>query len=134
MRRDGHGMGYRFPHDEHGGVALGEVYLPDKLVGTEYYAPTDRGFEKTIAERLRWIRSQRENAPVRPEVPIEPPVPPGLISSDTVPKDEPEEQDEPNAEEPQDATSGEEAVPKDEPVRQEEQGESPMNYVTETTP
>jgi putative ATPase len=89
MRADGHGMGYRFPHDEHGGVALGEVYLPDKLVGTEYYAPTDRGFEKTIGERLRWIRSQRANAPAPPNVPIEAPLPPGLISSDTVPIDEP---------------------------------------------
>ncbi len=85
MRSDGHGMGYRFPHDEHGGVALGEVYLPDSLVGTEYYAPTDRGLEKTISERLRWIRSQRANAPTRPDVPTEAPIPPGLISSDMVP-------------------------------------------------
>jgi putative ATPase len=95
MRRDGHGMGYRSPHEEQGGVALGEVYLPDDLVGTEYYAPTERGFEKTIAERLRWIREQRANAPARPDVPTEAPIPPGLISSDTVPQDEPERQDEP---------------------------------------
>jgi putative ATPase len=66
MRSDGYGSGYRHPHDEHVGVALGEVYLPDKLVGTEYYAPTDRGFEKTIGERLRWIRAQRENAAPAP--------------------------------------------------------------------
>lgn len=79
MHSDGYGTGYRSPHDEHGGVALGEVYLPDQLAGIEYYAPTDRGFEKTIAERLRWIRTQRQNAPVRNDLPTEAPMPPGLI-------------------------------------------------------
>ncbi|MBK9261267.1 MAG: replication-associated recombination protein A [Polyangiaceae bacterium] len=94
MRSDGYGSGYRYPHDEQGGVALGETYLPDGLVGTEYYSPTERGFEKTIAERLRWIRAQRQNAPAKPDVPIEAPVPPGLISADTVPADEPARSDE----------------------------------------
>jgi len=82
MRSDGYGSGYRFPHDEHDGVALGEVYLPDQLEGTEYYAPTDRGFEKTIGERLRWIRAQRQSVPPRQDLPIEAPVPPGLIAVD----------------------------------------------------
>jgi len=59
MRLDGYGSGYRNPHDEHGGVAGGEEYLPDELRGTEYYSPTDRGFEKTIGERMRWIRAQQ---------------------------------------------------------------------------
>lgn len=98
MRSDGYGSGYRYPHDEHGGVALGEVYLPDQLAGTEYYSPTDRGFEKTIGDRLRWIRAQRENAPIRTDLPTEAPVPPGLISVETVPLDEPVRQDEPKAE------------------------------------
>jgi putative ATPase len=79
MHSDGYGTGYRYPHDEHGGVALGEVYLPDQLVGTEYYAPTNRGFEKTIADRVQWIREQRKNAPIRDDLPTEPPVPPNLI-------------------------------------------------------
>lgn len=85
MRSDGYGSGYRNPHDEHGGVALGEVYLPDELEGTEYYAPPDRGFEKTIAERLRWIRAQRANYPRRNDLPTEAPVPPGLIREEVVP-------------------------------------------------
>jgi putative ATPase len=71
MRADGYGNGYRFPHDETNGVALGEVYLPDQLAGTEYYQPTDRGFEKTIAERLRWIRAQRKTAPEKEDLPTE---------------------------------------------------------------
>jgi len=62
MRSDGYGTGYRYPHDEHEGVALGEVYLPDQLAGKEYYSPMDRGFEKTIAERLRWTLARAENA------------------------------------------------------------------------
>lgn len=91
MRSDGYGSGYRYPHDELDGVALGEVYLPDELVGTEYYAPTERGFEKTIAERLRWIRGQRDNAPPRPPPPIEVPMPPNLIASEPVPEPAPAE-------------------------------------------
>lgn len=59
MRSDGYGSGYRFPHDEQNGIATGEVYLPKELEGTEYYQPTDRGFEKTIGERLRWIRTKQ---------------------------------------------------------------------------
>ena len=79
LRSDGYGSGYRYPHDEYDGVALGEVYLPDKLVGTEYYTPPDRGFEKTIAERLRWIRAQREKALSRQDEPR---------AEEVVPKDE----------------------------------------------
>jgi putative ATPase len=62
MRADGYGSGYRMPHEEDNGLAIGEVYLPDELAGTEYYAPTDRGFEKTIGDRLRWIREQNKKA------------------------------------------------------------------------
>jgi putative ATPase len=52
----GHGKGYRYPHDL-GGVAEGETYLPDELVGRRYYEPTENGAEAEIAARLRRIRS-----------------------------------------------------------------------------
>ena len=41
----GHGQGYRYAHDEPHAVAP-QQYLPDVLVGTRYYTPTDRGFER----------------------------------------------------------------------------------------
>jgi putative ATPase len=58
MRGEGYGQGYRYAHDEEGGVAEGEVYLPEEIAGQKFYEPTERGFEKNIAERLRRIRGQ----------------------------------------------------------------------------
>ena len=52
MREAGYGEGYRYAHDEPGGVAPMES-LPDVLVGeTRYYRPTDRGWETRIRARL----------------------------------------------------------------------------------
>ncbi|GAA2723755.1 replication-associated recombination protein A [Cellulomonas aerilata] len=52
----GHGQGYRYAHDEPHAVAP-QQYLPDELVGTRYYTPTDRGFERSVGERLERIRA-----------------------------------------------------------------------------
>ena len=58
MKEEGYGKGYRHAHDEAGGVAEGETYLPEELIGSRFYEPTERGYEKTIAERLRRIRGE----------------------------------------------------------------------------
>ena len=50
----GHGEGYQYAHDQPHGVAA-QQYLPDELVGAEYYRPTDHGAEAGLAERLRRI-------------------------------------------------------------------------------
>lgn len=52
----GHGKGYRYPHDEPHGVST-QQYLPDRLVGREYYRPTARGVERDIAARLEKLRA-----------------------------------------------------------------------------
>ncbi|SFJ96545.1 replication-associated recombination protein A [Cellulomonas sp. KH9] len=52
----GHGKGYRYAHDEPHAVAP-QQYLPDELAGTRYYEPSDRGFERSVGERLTRIRS-----------------------------------------------------------------------------
>ncbi|MET0389118.1 MAG: replication-associated recombination protein A, partial [Polyangiales bacterium] len=57
MREWGYGEGYRYPHDE-GGVASGETYLPDALVGKRYYRPSEHGEEAAIAKRLRKLRDE----------------------------------------------------------------------------
>jgi putative ATPase len=61
MRELGHGAGYRYDHDE-GGFAAGQQYLPEKLKGAQWYAPTENGLERQIAERIRWWKEQRRVA------------------------------------------------------------------------
>ena len=59
MKAEGHGDGYRYPHDE-GGYAAGETYFPEKLVGRRYYFPRDSGLEARISERLASLRGDRD--------------------------------------------------------------------------
>lgn len=53
--RIGHGKGYEYSHDAPHGVAAQE-YLPETLTGTQYYLPTEHGFERSVTERLAKIR------------------------------------------------------------------------------
>jgi putative ATPase len=50
----GHGVGYKYAHNFPHGVAA-QQYLPDELVGREYYKPTDHGNEAKLAESLSII-------------------------------------------------------------------------------
>jgi putative ATPase len=56
MKGLGYGKGYRYAHDEAGAYAAGERYLPDGMPDTTFYAPTERGFEARIAEKLEELR------------------------------------------------------------------------------
>jgi putative ATPase len=51
----GFGAGYRYAHDEVGGVAE-QQHLPDRLAGRIYYEPGERGAEAAISVRLVEIR------------------------------------------------------------------------------
>jgi putative ATPase len=72
MKDLGHGAGYRYAHDEEGGFAAGERYLPDGLPDQTFYEPVPRGLEIRIGERLAQLRAanaaQRASAatPVAP--------------------------------------------------------------------
>ena len=57
MKGLGYGDGYRYDHDEASGVAAGQQFLPDALIGTEFYNPVPRGLEIKIGERLAQLRS-----------------------------------------------------------------------------
>jgi putative ATPase len=57
-----HGGGYRYPHDFPGGV-VEQQYLPDEVLGREYYRPLDRGAERAVAERLAALRARVRGAP-----------------------------------------------------------------------
>ena len=57
-----YGKGYRYAHDEEGAYAPGERYFPDGMPEMSWYAPTDRGLEAKIRERLEWLRAQDRKA------------------------------------------------------------------------
>ncbi len=54
----GHGAGYRYDHDEQGGLAAGQTYFPDGMGERVYYEPVNRGLEIQIAEKLARIRGK----------------------------------------------------------------------------
>jgi len=62
MREMGYGRGYKYAH-KYPGHYVPQQNLPDKLVGRRYYVPTEQGFERTIAERLRKLREDKEAEP-----------------------------------------------------------------------
>jgi putative ATPase len=57
MRELGYGDGYKYAHDFEGHVTAQE-HLPEELRGRRFYQPGTLGYEKRIAERLEWFRSQ----------------------------------------------------------------------------
>jgi len=61
MKDLGYGEGYRYDHDEAGGVA-GQTYLPPAFAGRRFYRPGTEGVEQRIAERLRWVDERRREA------------------------------------------------------------------------
>ncbi len=53
----GHGVNYRYSHDEPGGYSPGQRYFPDAVrADPVFYAPVDRGMESKIAEKLNHLR------------------------------------------------------------------------------
>ena len=62
MKELGYHAGYRYAHDYAEGY-VSQNYLPDQLAGQKYYDPAGHGYEKTIRERMEWVRQQAESAP-----------------------------------------------------------------------
>jgi len=56
MKELGHGKAYRYAHDEPEAYAAGESYLPDGMPEPGWYAPTPRGLEGKIGEKLAHLR------------------------------------------------------------------------------
>jgi putative ATPase len=59
MKQIGYGKDYRYDHDAEGGFS-GDNYWPEEMAPQAFYAPTDRGFEKRVAERMAWWEEQRK--------------------------------------------------------------------------
>ncbi len=63
MRQERYGEGYRYAHDYPDHVVPGEHYLPDALRGRTFYAPSDQGLERQIADRLGRLRAAVREKP-----------------------------------------------------------------------
>lgn len=63
MKELDYGKGYRYAHDEEGGFAAGERYLPDGMGAPDFYRPVERGLEIKIAEKLRQLKKLNHHKP-----------------------------------------------------------------------
>ncbi|MCK4622694.1 MAG: replication-associated recombination protein A [Desulfuromonadales bacterium] len=59
MKEQNYGKGYKYAHNYDDGV-VAQQHLPDKLAGRQYYRPGNRGYEKTISERMEYLRLRQK--------------------------------------------------------------------------
>jgi putative ATPase len=59
MKELAYGKGYKYAHNYKNAYAP-QDYLPDEIKGQEFYSPTDRGYERTIKQRLEKWRDLKE--------------------------------------------------------------------------
>jgi len=59
MKELGYGKDYKYAHNYENAYAP-QDYLPDEIKGTVFYSPTDRGYEKTVKQRLEKWRELKE--------------------------------------------------------------------------
>ena len=57
MKDLNYGDGYRYAHNAESGYTQ-QDYLPEQLKDRQFYHPVERGYEKIMAERLRFYRQQ----------------------------------------------------------------------------
>lgn len=62
MKSLDYGKEYRYAHNEPDAYAAGEQYFPDDLNPQQFYAPTPRGLEGKIAEKLAHLRELDKKA------------------------------------------------------------------------
>ncbi len=53
----GHGLDYKYAHDFPNHYVK-QQYLPDELIGTKFYKPSELGYEKKIKTWLEWLRQE----------------------------------------------------------------------------
>ena len=60
MKDCGYGKGYEYAHNNpHAFVS--HAHLPEELIGKKFYKPSTRGYEKTIQERLDWMKKRKSS-------------------------------------------------------------------------
>ncbi len=58
MKDLGFGKDYKYPHDYPKGYVVDEQYMPDRLKDSKFYEPSNRGYEKNINERFKWLKEK----------------------------------------------------------------------------
>ncbi len=58
MKQLGHGDGYHYAHNDADAV-VDQQHFPAGLKEIELFQPTERGFERTLKERLDWLQQRR---------------------------------------------------------------------------
>ncbi|MDX8410316.1 MAG: replication-associated recombination protein A [Mariprofundaceae bacterium] len=58
MKELGHGAGYQYAHHEVDSV-VAQRHFPEGVEPSALYRPTERGFEKRLGERIRWLEERR---------------------------------------------------------------------------
>jgi len=66
MKTLDYGKGYRYAHDEEGGFAAGENYLPEGMEPPGFYRPVPRGLEIKIGQKMDELRARNEAASPSP--------------------------------------------------------------------
>ncbi len=61
MKEMGYAKGYKHAHRSENALTDMQC-LPEALANLTFYTPSDRGFEAKLAERLDWIKKNREKA------------------------------------------------------------------------
>ncbi|MCD6238014.1 MAG: replication-associated recombination protein A [Thermotogae bacterium] len=61
MANQGYGKGYKYPHN-YPGHFVDEIYLPPRLIGRQFYHPTENGFEEKIKKRLEALWGKKFNS------------------------------------------------------------------------
>ncbi len=61
MKDIGYGKDYAYDHDRADGFS-GADYWPEEMGARRFYEPTERGFEKRIAERMAWWDERRQTS------------------------------------------------------------------------
>ena len=59
MKELGYHKGYQYAHDYEDGYS-GQDCLPEKLEGQKFYEPKGHGYEKSIVERMEWLKNRRK--------------------------------------------------------------------------
>jgi putative ATPase len=62
MKDLGYGKDYRYAHEEADAFAAGENYFPEGMPAVSWYAPTERGLEGRIREKLAELRRLNDEA------------------------------------------------------------------------
>ncbi len=64
MKQMGYGQGYKYAHDYPDNF-VEQQNLPDALQGSQYYSPTEHGYERQVVSRLRnwWQTRKKPNMP-----------------------------------------------------------------------